>query len=117
MLDYCHAPTPYLIGVHSSLYQRLIEDVGHTMVEDGIAILDIDNQAFYSNDIQSDIGLPIINDLTFLNLLFVGLIPKRILKELEDSLKGWNTFSGGEMRNIFVTAQARLLANYRRFVT
>ena len=37
MLDYCHAPTPYLIGVHSSLYQRLIEDVGQSMIDEGIA--------------------------------------------------------------------------------
>lgn len=97
MIDYCHAPTPYLIGVHSSLYQRLIEDVGQTMVQEGISILDIDNQAFYSNDKTADLDL----------------IPKRILKELEESLKGWNTFSGMEIKQTFLTAQARLLENYK----
>jgi hypothetical protein len=56
MIDYCQAPTPYLIGVHSSLYQTLIEDVGQNMIEDGICILDIDNQAFYSNFKSKDIG-------------------------------------------------------------
>lgn len=61
MIDYCHAPTPYLIGVHSSLYQRLIEDVGQTMVQEGISILDIDNQAFYSNDKTADLGTVVIS--------------------------------------------------------
>ena len=100
MLDYCHAPTPYLIGVHSSLYQRLIEDVGQSMIDEGIAVLDIDAGAFYSVDKNTDLEM----------------IPKRFMKELEDNLKGWKSFSGSEIQNAFLTIQARLLQNYRRYI-
>ena len=45
MLDYCHAPTPYLIGVHSSIYTRLLEEVGTSIADDDISIFDIDSKA------------------------------------------------------------------------
>ena len=44
MMDYCHAPTPYLIGVHSSIYARLLEEVGTSIMDDGISIFDIDSK-------------------------------------------------------------------------
>ena len=56
MLDYCHAPTPYLIGVHSSIFERLMSEVGNSIIDENISILDIDKKAFYSNTKEEDYG-------------------------------------------------------------
>jgi len=34
------------------------------------------------------------------------------MKELESNLKGWDQFGGREIKDAFVTCQARLLSNY-----
>ena len=57
MLDYCHAPTPYLIGVHSSIFERLMSEVGNSIIDENISILDIDKKAFYSNTKEEDYGM------------------------------------------------------------
>jgi len=98
MLDYCHAPTPYLIGVHSSIYTRLLEEVGTSIADDDISIFDIDSKAFYSGTKDEDLAA----------------IPKKIMKELENNLKNWEHFAGREIKEAFITCQARLLANYTR---
>ena len=56
LMDYCHAPTPYLIGVHSTIYSRLLAELGGTIVDDNISILDIDHKTFYSSTKQDDYG-------------------------------------------------------------
>ena len=45
---------------------------------------------------------------------FLDLIPKPIMKELELNLKNWNSFSGMEIKQSFLTTQARLLEHYKR---
>ena len=60
MLDYCHAPTPYLIGVHSSIFERLMSEVGNSIIDENISILDIDKKAFYSNTKMEDYGKGIL---------------------------------------------------------
>jgi len=96
MLDYCHAPTPYLIGVHSSIFERLMSEVGNSIIDENISILDIDKKAFYSNTKEED----------------YDSIPRKVMKELESNLKGWDQFGGREIKDAFVTCQARLLSNY-----
>ena len=98
LMDYASAPTPYIIGVHQSLYQSLLDKVGSSIVDDGVCVLDIDQQAFYSIEKERD----------------VDLIPKKFLKELEKSLKSWDQFAGNEIQSAFLTLQARLLHNYRQ---
>ena len=98
LMDYASAPTPYIIGVHSSLYQKLLDRVGSSIVEDGVCVLDIDQQAIYSTEKEKDLDL----------------IPKKFLKELEKSLKSWEQFTGNEIQGAFLTLQARLLQNYRQ---
>ena len=39
-------------------------------------------------------------------------IPRKVMKELESNLKGWDQFGGREIKDAFVTCQARLLSNY-----
>ena len=59
-MDYCHAPTPYLIGVHSTIYSKLLTELGGTIVDENISILDIDHKTFYSATKQEDYGnLPV----------------------------------------------------------
>lgn len=55
MMDYCHAPTPYLIGVHSSIYARLLEEVGTSIMDDGISIFDIDSKVKSSDLLALDV--------------------------------------------------------------
>ena len=98
LMDYASAPTPYIIGVHSSLYQSLLDKVGSSIVDDGVCVLDIDQQAFYSIEKERDLEL----------------IPKKFLKELEKALKSWEQFAGNEIQSVFLTLQARLLHNYRQ---
>lgn len=98
LMDYASAPTPYIIGVHSSLYKSLLDKVGSSIVEDGVCVFDIDQQAFYSIEKERDIEL----------------IPKKFLKELEKTLKSWEQFAANEIQSAFLTLQARLLLNYRQ---
>ena len=43
---------------------------------------------------------------------FSDSIPRKVMKELESNLKGWDQFGGREIKDAFVTCQARLLSNY-----
>lgn len=96
MMDYASAPTPYIIGVHSSLYPNLLDKIGTSIVEDGICVLNIDEKAFYSQFKDSDLKL----------------IPKKFIQELEKNLKNWTSFASSEIPNAFLTLQARLLEHY-----
>ena len=98
LMDYASAPTPYMIGVHSSLYQSLLDKVGSSIVEDGVCVLDLDQQAFYSIEKDRDLEL----------------IPKKFMKELEKTFKSWEQFTGNEIQSAFLTLQARLLYYYRQ---
>ena len=69
-----------------------------SIADDNISIFDIDSKAFYSGTKDDDLAA----------------IPKKIIKELENNLKNWEHFAGREIKEAFITCQARLLANYTR---
>ncbi|XP_057675461.1 DENN domain-containing protein 1A-like [Corythoichthys intestinalis] len=90
LLDYCCAPMPYLIGVHSSLMGKIqglaIEDV---------VILNVDNNTLETpyNDLQS--------------------LPHDVVSSLKNRLKKFSTTPGDGVARAFLKSQAALFGSYR----
>ncbi|KAM5302027.1 DENN domain-containing protein 1B isoform 2-T2 [Glossophaga mutica] len=90
LLDYCCAPMPYLIGIHSSLLER----VKNKSLED-VVMLNVD-----TNTLESP-----FNDL--INL------PSDVVSALKNKLKKQSTATGDGVARAFLRAQAALFGSYR----
>ncbi|XP_036926357.1 DENN domain-containing protein 1B isoform X2 [Sturnira hondurensis] len=90
LLDYCCAPMPYLIGIHSSLIER----VKNKSLED-VVMLNVD-----TNTLESP-----FNDL--MNL------PSDVVSALKNKLKKQSTATGDGVARAFLRAQAALFGSYR----
>ncbi|XP_037681030.1 DENN domain-containing protein 1B isoform X3 [Choloepus didactylus] len=90
LLDYCCAPMPYLIGVHSSLIER----VKNKSLED-VVMLNVD-----TNTLESP-----FNDLNHL--------PSDVVSALKNKLKKQSTATGDGVARAFLRAQAALFGSYR----
>ncbi|XP_029107864.1 DENN domain-containing protein 1B isoform X2 [Scleropages formosus] len=90
LLDYCCAPMPYLIGVHSSLFER----VRGNALED-VVILNVD-----TNTIESP-----FDDLK--------RIPSDVVSALKMRLKKQSAATGTGVARAFLRAQAQLFGGYR----
>ncbi|XP_072567906.1 DENN domain-containing protein 1B isoform X2 [Paramormyrops kingsleyae] len=94
LLDYCCAPMPYLIGVHSSLSER----VRSCALED-VVILNID-----TNTMESP-----FDDLR--------RIPSYVVSALKVRLKKQSAATGTGVARAFLRAQAELFGGYREALT
>ncbi|KAM8817589.1 DENN domain-containing protein 1B isoform 2-T2 [Rhynchonycteris naso] len=90
LLDYCCAPMPYLIGIHSSLIER----VKNKSLED-VVVLNVD-----TNTLESP-----FNDLSNL--------PSDVVAALKCKLKKQSTATGDGVARAFLRAQAALFGSYR----
>ncbi|XP_060088340.1 DENN domain-containing protein 1B [Heteronotia binoei] len=90
LLDYCCAPMPYLIGVHSSLIER----VKSKSLEDTV-MLNVD-----TNTLETP-----FNDLSSL--------PSEVVSALKNKLKKQSTATGDGVARAFLRAQATLFGSYR----
>ncbi|XP_033056214.1 DENN domain-containing protein 1B isoform X1 [Trachypithecus francoisi] len=90
LLDYCCAPMPYLIGIHSSLIER----VKNKSLED-VVILNVD-----TNTLESP-----FSDLNNL--------PSDVVSALKNKLKKQSTATGDGVARAFLRAQAALFGSYR----
>ncbi|XP_012599800.1 DENN domain-containing protein 1B isoform X2 [Microcebus murinus] len=90
LLDYCCAPMPYLIGIHSSLIER----VKNKSLED-VVMLNVD-----TNTLESP-----FNDLYNL--------PSDVVSALKNKLKKQSTATGDGVARAFLRAQAALFGSYR----
>ncbi|XP_036711626.1 DENN domain-containing protein 1B isoform X4 [Balaenoptera musculus] len=90
LLDYCCAPMPYLIGIHSSLIER----VKNKSLED-VVMLNVD-----TNTLESP-----FNDLSSL--------PSDVVSALKNKLKKQSTATGDGVARAFLRAQAALFGSYR----
>ncbi|XP_061732742.1 DENN domain-containing protein 1A [Nerophis ophidion] len=90
LLDYCCAPMPYLIGVHSSL----MEKVRGMAIED-VVVLNVDTNTLETpyNDLQS--------------------LPQDVVSSLKSRLKKFSTTPGDGMAQAFLKSQASLFGSYR----
>ncbi|KFO28608.1 DENN domain-containing protein 1B, partial [Fukomys damarensis] len=90
LLDYCCAPMPYLVGIHSSLLER----VKNKSLED-VVMLNVD-----TNTLESP-----FNDLNNL--------PIDVVSALKNKLKKQSTATGDGVARAFLRAQAALFGSYR----
>ncbi|KAM6166225.1 DENN domain-containing protein 1B [Erethizon dorsatum] len=90
LLDYCCAPMPYLIGIHSSLLER----VKNKSLED-VVMLNVD-----TNTLESP-----FNDLSNL--------PIDVVSALKNKLRKQSTATGDGVARAFLRAQAALFGSYR----
>ncbi|XP_072344519.1 DENN domain-containing protein 1A isoform X4 [Scyliorhinus torazame] len=90
LLDYCCAPMPYLIGVHSSLMEKV-----RNMALDDVVILNVDNNTLETpfDDLQS--------------------LPNDVLSTLKNRLKKVSTTTGDGVARAFLKTQAALFGSYR----
>ncbi|XP_054859194.1 DENN domain-containing protein 1C [Eublepharis macularius] len=90
LLDYCCAPMPYLIGVHTSLMER----VRSKALED-VVILNIDNNTLESpfQDLEN--------------------LPSDVISLLKYQLKKQSASTGDGVARAFLRAQALLFGSYR----
>ncbi|XP_038637772.1 DENN domain-containing protein 1A-like isoform X7 [Scyliorhinus canicula] len=90
LLDYCCAPMPYLIGVHSSLMEKV-----RNMALEDVVILNVDNNTLETqfDDLQS--------------------LPNDVLSTLKNRLKKVSTTTGDGVARAFLKTQASLFGSYR----
>ncbi|XP_046900499.1 DENN domain-containing protein 1A isoform X4 [Hypomesus transpacificus] len=90
LIDYCCAPMPYLIGVHSSLMEKV-----RGMALDDVVVLNVDTNTLETpfDDLQ---GLP--ND---------------VVSSLKNRLKKVSTTTGDGVARAFLKTQAALFGSYR----
>ncbi|XP_043914196.1 DENN domain-containing protein 1A isoform X2 [Protopterus annectens] len=90
LLDYCCAPMPYLIGVHSSLMEKV-----KSMALDDVVLLNVDTNTLETpfDDLQS--------------------LPNDVVSSLKNRLKKVSTTTGDGVARAFLKAQASLFGSYR----
>uniref|UniRef100_A0A4W5NJN4 DENN domain containing 1A n=1 Tax=Hucho hucho TaxID=62062 RepID=A0A4W5NJN4_9TELE len=90
LIDYCCAPMPYLIGVHSSLMEKV-----RGMALDDVVVLNVDNNTMETpfDDLQS--------------------LPNDVVSSLKNRLKKVSTTTGDGVARAFLRTQAALFGSYR----
>ncbi|KAG5272094.1 hypothetical protein AALO_G00161590 [Alosa alosa] len=90
LIDYCCAPMPYLIGVHSSLMEKV-----RSMALDDVVVLNVDTNTLETpfDDLQS--------------------LPNDVVSSLKNRLKKVSTTTGDGVSRAFLKAQAALFGSYR----
>ncbi|KAL0965107.1 hypothetical protein UPYG_G00276890 [Umbra pygmaea] len=90
LLDYCCAPMPYLIGVHSSLMEKV-----RGMALDDVVVLNVDSNTLETpfDDLQS--------------------LPNDVVSSLKNRLKKVSTTTGDGVARAFLKTQAALFGSYR----
>uniref|UniRef100_A0A1A7X3U4 DENN/MADD domain containing 1A n=3 Tax=Iconisemion striatum TaxID=60296 RepID=A0A1A7X3U4_9TELE len=90
LLDYCCAPMPYLIGVHSSLMEKV-----RGMALDDVVVLNVDTNTLETpyDDLQS--------------------LPNDVVSSLKSRLKKVLATTGNGVARAFVRSQAALFGSYR----
>ncbi|XP_051906037.1 DENN domain-containing protein 1A-like isoform X2 [Hippocampus zosterae] len=90
LLDYCCAPMPYLIGVHSSLMEKV-----QGMAMEDVVILNVDTNTLETpyNDLQS--------------------LPQDVVSSLKSRLRKFSTTPGDGVARAFLKSQAALFGSYR----
>ncbi|KAM4615328.1 DENN domain-containing protein 1A [Polymixia lowei] len=90
LVDYCCAPMPYLIGVHSSLMERV-----RGMALDDVVVLNVDTNTLETpfDDLQS--------------------LPNDVVSSLKNRLKKVSTTTGDGVARAFLKSQAALFGSYR----
>ncbi|XP_069039642.1 DENN domain-containing protein 1A isoform X3 [Lepisosteus oculatus] len=90
LIDYCGAPMPYLIGVHSSLMEKV-----KCMALEEVVILNVDTNTLETpfDDLQS--------------------LPNDVVSALKNRLKKVSTTTGDGVARAFLKAQAALFGSYR----
>ncbi|XP_041090278.1 DENN domain-containing protein 1A-like isoform X3 [Polyodon spathula] len=90
LIDYCCAPMPYLIGVHSSLMERV-----KSMALEDVVVLNVDTNTLETpfDDLQS--------------------LPNDVVSSLKNRLKKVSTTTGDGVAHAFLKAQAALFGSYR----
>ncbi|KAG7499581.1 hypothetical protein JOB18_042212 [Solea senegalensis] len=90
LLDYCCAPMPYLIGVHSSLMEKV-----RGMALDDVVVLNVDTNTMETpyDDLQS--------------------LPNDVVSSLKSRLKKVSTTTGDGVAQAFLKSQAALFGSYR----
>ncbi|XP_061115824.1 DENN domain-containing protein 1A isoform X2 [Conger conger] len=90
LIDYCCAPMPYLIGVHSSLMEKV-----RGMVLEDVVMLNVDTNTLETpfDDLQS--------------------LPNDVVSSLKNRLKKVSTTTGDGVARAFLKAQAALFGSYR----
>lgn len=90
LLDYCCAPMPFLIGVHSSLMEKV-----QVMALDDVVLLNVDTNTLETpyDDLQS--------------------LPNDVVSSLKSRLKKVSTTTGDGVARAFLKSQASLFGSYR----
>uniref|UniRef100_A0A8C7U6K7 DENN/MADD domain containing 1A n=1 Tax=Oncorhynchus mykiss TaxID=8022 RepID=A0A8C7U6K7_ONCMY len=90
LIDYCCAPMPYLIGVHSSLMEKV-----RGMALDDVVVLNVDTNTLETpfDDLQS--------------------LPNDVVSSLKNRLKKVSTTTGDGVARAFLKTQAALFGCYR----
>ncbi|XP_047425839.1 DENN domain-containing protein 1A isoform X2 [Mugil cephalus] len=90
LLDYCCAPMPFLIGVHSSLMEKV-----RGMALDDVVVLNVDTNTLESpyDDLQS--------------------LPNDVVSSLKSRLKKVSATTGDYVARAFLKSQAALFGSYR----
>ncbi|XP_036382504.1 DENN domain-containing protein 1A isoform X1 [Megalops cyprinoides] len=90
LIDYCCAPMPYLIGVHSSLMEKV-----KGMALEDVVMLNVDTNTLETpfDDLQS--------------------LPNDVVSSLKNRLKKVSTTTGDGVARAFLKAQAALFGSYR----
>ncbi|XP_046723352.1 DENN domain-containing protein 1A isoform X2 [Silurus meridionalis] len=90
LLDYCCAPMPYLIGVHSSLMEKV-----RVMALDDVVIINVDTNTLESpfDDLQN--------------------LPNDVVSALKNRLKKGSSTTGDGAARAFLKSQAALFGSYR----
>ncbi|KAM8827588.1 DENN domain-containing protein 1A isoform 2-T2 [Spinachia spinachia] len=90
LLDYCCAPMPYLIGVHSSLMEKV-----RGMALDDVVVLNVDTNTLETpyDDLES--------------------LPNDVVSSLKSRLRKVSTTTGDGVARAFLRTQAALFGSYR----
>ncbi|XP_059398577.1 DENN domain-containing protein 1A-like isoform X4 [Carassius carassius] len=90
LLEYCCAPMPYLIGVHSSLMEKV-----RGMALDDVVLLNVDTNTLETpfDDLQS--------------------LPNDVVSSLKNRLRKVSSTTGDGVARAFLKAQAALFGSYR----
>ncbi|KAG8447864.1 hypothetical protein GDO86_015103, partial [Hymenochirus boettgeri] len=90
LLDYCCAPMPYLIGIHSSLMEKV-----KGMSLDDVVVLNVDTNTLETpfDDLQN--------------------LPNEVVSALKSRLRKMSTTTGDGVAQAFLKAQASLFGSYR----
>ncbi|XP_053329699.1 DENN domain-containing protein 1A isoform X2 [Spea bombifrons] len=90
LLDYCCAPMPYLIGIHSSLMEKV-----KIMNLEDVVVLNVDTNTLETpfDDLQN--------------------LPSEVVSALKNRLRKMSTTTGDGVARAFLKAQASLFGSYR----